>query len=80
MPHGVARNTHHEPRFAQYILMSPERSVNADEVAQRIADYEDRGMPVLGGPFWGDVRGREEEQSPAVLTPLGRKLLGLDRW
>jgi hypothetical protein len=80
MPHGVARNSHHEPRFAQYVLMSPERSENAAELAQRITDYRDRTTPVLGGPFWGDPRNREQERPPAELTSLGRRLLGLDSW
>jgi hypothetical protein len=80
LAHGNGRNEGKSPRLAQYITMYP---ASDDEAArqERIACWRDRHAPA----FWEKdipehLKGREEANPPAELTPLGRKLLGLDRW
>jgi hypothetical protein len=77
LPHGNGHNTSDRPRLAQYITMSPagRRPEGAEE---RISAWRER-RPT---PRWpGDPRGWEHRTQPvATLTPLGRKLLGLDPW
>ncbi|SDS28648.1 Phytanoyl-CoA dioxygenase (PhyH) [Actinopolymorpha singaporensis] len=77
--HGNGHNTSQRPRFAQYLSMNP---VGTDEAArqQRIQCWQANTHP-SGAAFPGDPRGIEEKRSaPAELTPLGRKLLGVDLW
>jgi len=77
LPHGNGHNVSGKPRLAQYITMSPAQE--DEELRQaRIRSWRER----LPGPrFPGDPRKLEErEGTTADLTPLGRKLLGLDRW
>lgn len=91
LPHGSGINRTNRPRIAQYILAAPagynvsiyqpgdgssKSATPAYEAMrqQRIAQWERRigsGGPIL------DPR---EAGPPAVLTPLGRRLLGLDAW
>jgi hypothetical protein len=80
LAHGNGPNTGTRPRLAQYITMYPARE---DEEArqERIACWRDRHAP----SYWERdipeaLRGREKENPPAQLSPLGRKLLGLDVW
>jgi hypothetical protein len=93
LPHGNGHNVSQRPRLAQYISMhlSPEaRSAQAkphqesiwdSETAreERIVCWRERFIP-----DWARGKApRETERGttePAELTPLGRKLLGLDRW
>jgi ectoine hydroxylase-related dioxygenase (phytanoyl-CoA dioxygenase family) len=80
LPHGTRRNNSNRPRLAQYITMSP--AAEDDEVSrqERITMWRERLSPE-GEPFPGDPRKVEILQNKtAELTPLGRKLLGLDRW
>jgi hypothetical protein len=62
--------------MAQYITMSPAREENEEARQRRITGWRER----LTG------LGQEKEEKEhfhgrtAELAPLGRKLLGLDRW
>jgi hypothetical protein len=80
LAHGNGCNTGTRPRLAQYITMYP---ASGDEAArqERIACWRDRHAP----SYWEkdipeELRGREKANPPAHLSPLGRKLLGLDLW
>jgi hypothetical protein len=80
--HGNGHNRSDKPRFAQYISMFPAPTGNAWETQRedRIHRWKERLAPEAR---WvrGDPRGREQShQQTAELTPLGRKLLGLDAW
>jgi hypothetical protein len=79
LPHGNSRNRSHKPRLAQYITMHPAREENEEERQYRIAAWQERRGP-RGKAFPGDPRGYEQRFSPAELTELGKKLLGLERW
>ena len=78
LPHGNSENTTDRPRWSQYILMAPEKETNDALRQERIQMWRERLTPP---GFPGDPRGRERQNAgPADLTPLGRRLLGLDRW
>ena len=80
LPHGVSPNTSDRPRLAQYLSMAPAQEGNAQARQWRIDAWLHRQAP-QGNPFPGDPRGWEGQYgTTAALTPLGRKLLGLDRW
>ena len=66
-------------KMAQYITMYP-ASDKEEERQARIQAWQQRNPP-NGKAFPGDLRRREQEfGQTAALTPLGRKLLGLDSW
>jgi Phytanoyl-CoA dioxygenase (PhyH) len=80
LAHGNGRNEGARPRLAQYITMSPATD-DETQRQERIACWRERRAP----SYWErDIpepyRGRERRFAPAELTPLGRKLLGLDLW
>lgn len=78
--HGNGHNTSDRPRLAQYITMYPAQEQDEAARQRRIELWRDRLCPG-GPPFPGDPRRVEELQyQTAELTPLGRRLLGLDRW
>lgn len=83
LAHGNGHNRSDRPRLAQYITMQP---ADDDEELRRlrIESWRERrpARSPGGGSGWPrDPRDREHTtQSPAVLTELGRKLLGLDAW
>ena len=80
LPHGTSPNTSHRPRLAQYISTSPAPEDNAAARAWRTESQLHRRAPA-GDPFPGDPRGWERRHgTTAALTPLDRKLLGLDTW
>ena len=80
LPHGVSPNTSDQPRMAQYMSMSPAQEQNEKARQWRIDAWLHRRAP-QGNPFPGDPRNWEREYgTTAALTPLGRKLLGLDLW
>lgn len=82
LPHGNSRNYSDKPRLAQYVRLEPAVPSDAALRAARIASWRERMHPSFQNPraFPGDPR-RKESQSPAAeLTPLGRKLLGIDDW
>lgn len=80
LAHGNGANHGTRPRLAQYITMY---LATDDEAArqERIACWRDRHAPA----YWERdipeaLRGLEKKNPPAELSPLGRKLLGLDVW
>lgn len=80
LAHGNGRNLSDKPRLAQYITMFLANDANTEFREQRVSWWRDRTPP----PYdWvvGDPRNREPlHGTTAELTPLGRKLLGLDDW
>jgi ectoine hydroxylase-related dioxygenase (phytanoyl-CoA dioxygenase family) len=81
LAHGIRPNmSSKKVRSAQYIAMSPANPYSLDLLEQRISSWMDRVAP-QGHAFPGDPRELERKSyETAVLTPLGRKLLGLDSW
>ena len=85
LAHGNGHNTSTQPRLAQYISMFPisleiENNIPLlkQERSDRIEAWRQR-RPTSGWP--GDSRDWEYHNcQTAQLTPLGRKLLGLDMW
>lgn len=79
LAHGNGHNVSDKPRWAQYITMSPAGST--EEAQARIDRWQNRKKPPYDRAFPGDSRRVEElHGQTAQLTPLGRKLLGLDAW
>lgn len=80
-PHGIRPNLSKDKvRIAQYISMMPAQEDNEALRQWRIRSWRDRIAPE-GYAFPGDPRNWERERyQTAQLTPLGRKLLGLDSW
>jgi hypothetical protein len=81
--HGNGRNVSTRPRLAQYVSMNrppadgPRREESRSRRVSSHARAEAPGRP----SFPGDPRRIEEERAqPAVLTPLGDRLLGLKPW
>ncbi len=79
LPHGNGHNDSDWPRLAQYITMSPAREQDTVQREQRINCWR-TNTPPPSRYFPGDPRKIEEQREPAQLTPLGRKLIGLDSW
>lgn len=82
LAHGVRPNlSDGRVRMAQYISMSPADSDNAAERAERVRLWREMEPPNRPD-FPGDPRDWEKRNNggPASLTPLGRRLLGLDAW
>jgi len=86
LAHGNGHNRSNKPRFAQYISMFPAdpRTSEADGWGggreDRIRQWQERRPP---NASWapGDPRDWEHQHCQAAnLTPLGRRLLGLDPW
>ncbi|HEY6977453.1 MAG TPA: phytanoyl-CoA dioxygenase family protein [Chitinophagaceae bacterium] len=80
-PHGIRPNlSGNKVRIAQYISMMPAEEDNEPLREWRITSWRDRVAPE-GYAFPGDPRGWEKTKyGTAKLSPLGKKLLGLDRW
>jgi len=80
-PHGIRANTSGvKVRMAQYISMMPADEDNEELRQWRIASWKERRAPE-GYAFPGDPRGWEQNKyETAVLSELGKKLLGLDKW
>jgi hypothetical protein len=80
--HGNGHNRTDKPRLAQYITMSP--APTGDEFSRRREERIHQWMHRLPpNARWvvGDKRGWEPAHgTTAPLTPLGRRLLGLDAW
>jgi ectoine hydroxylase-related dioxygenase (phytanoyl-CoA dioxygenase family) len=78
--HGNGHNVSKKPRLCQYVSMNPANEQNDELRQQRIAAWRGNTHPAARA-FPGDPRGIEERRdSPAELTNLGRKLLGVDSW
>jgi hypothetical protein len=81
LAHGIRPNlTNDKVRIAQYISMMPAQEDNETLRQWRITSWRERQAPE-GYAFPGDPRNWEKTRyQTAELSPLGRKLLGLDRW
>ena len=80
LPHGNGRNTSGQPRLAQYISMHPAPAEGGAAAQDRVAGWRYNRHPDHPA-FPGDPREIEEKRDhPSHLTPLGRRLLGLDPW
>ena len=80
LAHGNGDNLTDRPRLAQYISMNPAREDEELREA-RVNAWRTNSPPSHSRAFPGDPRGLEQARpEPATLTPLGRKLLGVDRW
>jgi hypothetical protein len=80
LPHGNGHNVSNRPRFAQYISMHPAREEDEERRQERVRQWREH-CPPGNKVFPGDPRRIEEQFGrTAELTPLGRKLLGMDRW
>lgn len=80
LAHGIRANHSDKVRIAQYLSMMPAQEDNEALRQWRIASWRDRIAPE-GYAFPGDPRKWEQTKyGTAELTPLGRKLLGLDPW
>ncbi len=80
-PHGIRANrSENKVRMAQYISMMPAQEENEELRQWRIRSWKDRIAPE-GYAFPGDPRGWEKTKyQTADLSPLGKKLLGLEKW
>lgn len=80
-PHGIRANRSHDKvRLAQYISMMPAQEDDEALRQWRIRSWREREAP-QGYAFPGDPRNWEQTRyQTAVLSELGRKLLGLERW
>ena len=80
LPHGTSRNESDRPRLAQYISMKPAQEENEELRQWRIKSWRDRLAPP-GMAFPGDPRELEIKYGKtAVLTELGKRLLGSENW
>jgi len=81
LPHGIRPNrSENKVRIAQYISMMPAEEDNETLRQWRINSWRNRQAPE-GYAFPGDPRNWEKErEQTAELSPLGKKLLGLDSW
>lgn len=80
LPHGNGKNRTNQPRLAQYIKMFPARWEDTEEREYRVRAWKER-LPARGKSFPGDSRQWEQKYGKtAELTPLGKKLLGLEPW
>lgn len=81
LPHGIRPNlSGNKVRIAQYISMMPAEEDNTALRDWRITSWRERKAPE-GYAFPGDPRHWEQTKYPtAPLSPLGKKLLGLDNW
>ncbi|MEJ2162844.1 MAG: phytanoyl-CoA dioxygenase family protein [Robiginitalea sp.] len=81
LPHGIRPNRSRDKvRIAQYISMMPAEPENTSLRQWRINSWKDRVAPE-GYAFPGDPRNWEQTRfETAVLSELGKKLLGLDPW
>lgn len=78
LAHGNGHNRSTRPRLAQYITMGPAPEKDEAQRAARIRSWQEC-RPMEHWP--GDLRDWERRhQTPAALTALGRKLLGVDSW
>ncbi len=77
LPHGNSANLSTQPRLAFYVSMFP--AGGGEWLSQAPIESWRSGRCV---PCWRDRPGydRIEPWPPARLTPLGRRLLGLDPW
>ncbi|MCG2459413.1 phytanoyl-CoA dioxygenase family protein [Flavobacteriaceae bacterium F89] len=80
-PHGIRPNKSKDKvRIAQYISMMPAEEDNEPLREWRVKSWKNRIAPE-GYAFPGDPRNWEQTKyDTAILSPLGKKLLGLKDW
>jgi hypothetical protein len=79
-PHGIRPNTSgNKVRIAQYISMMPAQEDDEELRQWRINSWQSREA-MQGYAFPGDPMEREKKNPVAELSPLGKKLLGLEKW
>ena len=80
-PHGIRPNlSQNKVRIAQYISMMPAQYEDEKLRQWRINSWEQRIAPE-GYAFPGDPRNWEQTKyKKAILSELGKKLLGLEQW
>lgn len=76
LPHGSSPNSAERPRMAQYITMSPAPNEGKDTSDSRVSWWQDR----LTGLGKNKKEKEHNQGKTAELTPLGKKLLGMDPW
>jgi hypothetical protein len=81
LAHGIRPNlSQNKVRIAQYISMMPAQEEDQPLLDWRVTSWRDRVAPE-GYAFPGDPRKWEQTRySTAELSPLGKKLLGLEKW
>jgi hypothetical protein len=80
LAHGNGQNVSRKPRFSQYISMTAAQEQNEEMRRHRVECWRNR-LPPGNKVFPGDPREVEQKRyATAELTPLGRRLLGLDSW
>ncbi len=80
LPHGNGHNTSDRFRYAQFISMFPAPQPPHNRADDRVNQWREH-RPPKNAVFPGDPREIEEKEGhTAMLTPLGRKLLGADPW
>ena len=80
LAHGNGRNLSDVPRLAQFITMYRADDANTDFRQERVTHWRER-VPPPANWVAGDPRNWEQTHgTTAQLSPLGRKLLGLDNW
>ena len=83
LPHGVSLNTGRYPRVVQYITMFPVKEKDENILTHRVNSWRNNLAGVIGANIGSRELRKEKEHAvgqTANLSPLGRKLLGLDRW
>jgi len=79
-PHGIRANVSgNKVRIAQYVAMMPAQEENEELRQWRINSWMSRDA-MEGYAFPGDPLKREKNNAVAELSPLGKKLLGLEKW
>ena len=79
-PHGIRPNTSGDKvRIAQYLSMMPAQEDDEELRQWRVNSWQSR-RAMEGFAFPGDPMEREKQNPVAVLSPLGEKLLGLEKW
>ena len=76
LPHGSSPNSAVRPRMAQYITMSPAPNGGKDTNENRVTGWRER----LTGLGKNQKEKEHNQGKTAELTPLGKKLLGLEPW
>jgi len=80
LAHGNGHNTSNRPRLAQYISMFPARENDEPGRRRRIEMWQTRTPPEATWVVGDERRWEQTHGTTATLTPLGRKLLGIDLW
>ncbi|EST34529.1 phytanoyl-CoA dioxygenase family protein [Streptomyces roseochromogenus] len=82
LAHGVAPNlSDNGVRAVQYLSMMPALEEHTTLRDSRVDSWRTLATPEWNATLLGDAREPEADRyGPATLTPLGRRLLGLDSW